>query len=169
MRLVFRRCRPRCFALFRTVLLETRGYFYCSPGGCVAPFLPPGRTDAHIDEIEFLAEVVCAVIWVGDVANLVLFGITDNSRANMRIAKGHAKKGAGLRLARAFRHWVIRSQFRYISPYCRSERNSPSGFLPRASVGEITDWADRNGLTRVLEFPKWGEFRNLHSKLRRVP
>ena len=78
---------------FSGISWETREYFYGHPSEFIEPFLPPVRIDAHINEIEFLAEAVCAVTWGEDMANLVLFGIADNSRANLRITKGHAKRG----------------------------------------------------------------------------
>ena len=44
-------------------------------------FLPIGRGEAHIDENEFLTEILRTVLWGEVEESLLLFGITDNATA----------------------------------------------------------------------------------------
>ena len=136
------------------------------PLNFLKPFLPVGRIRAHINEIEFLVEVFCTVTWGGDSENLAVMGIADNSCANMWMTKGHARRGAGLRLTRAFHHWMIRCKYRYFSFYCRSGHNTSAVFLSRASDLEIDEWVKGKNLTQIAHFPKWDAFCAMGEKLK---
>ena len=154
---------PTCFA---GINWSTREFFCESPDRFISPFLPKGRMIAHINEIEYLVEIACAVMWGEDEDSLVLCGITDNTCSNMWLTKGHARKGAGLRLTRVFHHWVLQRHFRFFSFYCRSEHNFSADFLSRSSEEDIAHWAYENQLARVHDFSRWYDFCSLNYKLK---
>ena len=111
--------------------------------------MPSGRTDAHINEHEFLTEILRTVLWGADDQCLMLLGVTDNSTSNMWFAKGRARRGVGLRLTRAFHRWMITESFRYGPFYCRSERNIAADYISRASGEELLVWESAHAMTRI--------------------
>ena len=122
------------------------------------PFYPDNRSSAHINETEYLTEILRAVLWSSDLPDLVMCGITDNTCSDMRFSKGRAKRGAGLRLTRTFHRWLLEKQFRMCSVYCRSGRNLTADFLSRASTIELEEWAGSHNMTRVNPLPIWEQF-----------
>ena len=114
-----------------------------------ASFMPPGRNTPHINENEFLTEVVCTVLWGRAEESLLLLGVTDSTTSNMWFSKGRARRGIGLRLTRAFHRWMLAQPFRFGSFYCRSDRNMAADYISRASEDELEVWAATNGMTRI--------------------
>lgn len=62
---------------------STREYFADAHGEFISPFLPSTRPNAHIDELEFLTEILRTVTWNVDSPKLSACGIADNSSSNM--------------------------------------------------------------------------------------
>ena len=137
---------------------STREYFGEGPGEFISPCLPSTRSDAQIDELEFLTEILRTVAWNVDSPNLAICGITDNSSSNMRYMKGKAKRGAGLQLARTFHKWLLTQHFRMYSFYCRSGRNMAADFLTRASPAAIDTWALERQMTKIDPRGSWSTF-----------
>ena len=143
---------PACFS---GINWAARQFFPGDPGGFIRHFLSPGRDSAHINEIERSVEMVCTVLRGADDANSALFGITANSRANMRFTKCHAESGDGLRLTRAPSRWVWKRSLRFLFFYCTSQHNASADFVARATDAEITACFNANQLTRINAFPDW--------------
>ena len=119
----------------------TKEFVVDGPKEFLLPFFPWNRTKAHINETEFLTEIICTVLWGADRSDVVVCGVTDNASADMWYSKGRAKRGVGMRLARTFHRWLLERQFRTHSFYCRSEHNITADFLSRASVAELEEWS----------------------------
>ena len=137
---------------------DNRTYFALGPQPFLVEFMPPGRTEAHINEHEFLTEILCTVLRGTDDQCLLLLGVADNSTSNMWFAKGRARRGLGLRLTRAFHRWVISKAFRYASFYCRSERDIDADFISRATEDELRTWESANAMTRTDPLSVWLDF-----------
>ena len=135
-----------------------REYFVIDPLPFIRPFLPISRNDSHIDELEYLVEIMRTVTWSYDDSNLILFGVTDNATANSWIANGKSRRGDGLQLTRTFHMWLLKQQFRFFSFYSRSGHNMSADFLPRASENEVAEWATRNRMARINHGASWGKF-----------
>ena len=114
----------------------------------MAPFLPANRDAAHINVVEFLTEILCAVVWSVNPPILVMCEITDNTSSDMRYTNGKARRGDGLRLARTFHRWLLSRVFRLYSCYWRSGRNLTAYFLPRADLPELGGCAIRKDMVR---------------------
>ena len=135
-----------------------REFFVEHPDEFARPFLPPNRRQAHINEVEYLTEVMRTAAWDFPRGNLVICGIADNSVSNMWYLKGKARSGAGLQLTRTSHRWLIEQRTRLYSFYCRSEHNATADFLSRAGDSEIHQWAIDNAMTRIDPRKKWNIF-----------
>ena len=135
-----------------------RTFFALGPTDLLSDFLPVGRSTPHINENEFLTEIVCTVLWERAKEPLLLLGVTDNATSNMWFYKGSARRGIGLRLTRAFRRWMLAQPFRFGSFYCRSDRNIAADFVPRASETDLSEWAITHGMTRIDPALVWKDF-----------
>ena len=137
---------------------DNRTYFALNPQPFLVEFMPAGRTEAHINEREFLKGILRTVLWGADDRSLLLLGVTDNSTSNMWFTKGRARRGVGLRLTRAFHRWVISQSFRYGPFYCRSEHNISADFTSRASEEELLTWEATHDMTRIDPTAEWLDF-----------
>ena len=137
---------------------HNRQFFVEPPGEFISPFLPFHRTHAHINEIEFPAEVMCTGIWSDNNPSLIICGISDNICSNSWVPKGKAKRGVGSKLFRAFHMWLIRNSFRFFVFYSRSGRNFSPDFLSRAGSRKVEEWARVNGMSRVNPRGAGGSF-----------
>ena len=137
---------------------NTRGYFVEEPDKFTRPLLPTTRDLPHINEIEYLVEVMCTALWGYDDNRLIICGVTDNITSNSWITKGKARRGAGLTIARTFHLWLLRQAFKFYSFYSRSEHNISADFLSRSPPGEINAWAQANGMTRAAPGATWEDF-----------
>ena len=137
---------------------DNRTFFAVDPLTLVSQFLPPGRSVPHINENEFLTEIVCTVLWGHAEESLLLLGVTDNTTSNMWFTKGRARRGIGLRLTRAFHRWMLAQPFRFGSFYCRSDHNINADLISRASEPELLAWAQTHGMTRIDPTLPWQEF-----------
>ena len=135
-----------------------REFFVEHPDEFIRSFLPPNRGKAHINEVEYLAEIMCTATWNFPNENLVICGIADNSVSNMWYLKGKERSGAGLQLTRTFHRWLIEQRTRLYSFYCRSGHNLTADFLSRAEKTEIHQRAIENAMTRIDPRQKWGNF-----------
>ena len=59
------------------------------------PALPPNRSTDHINEVEFLTEIMRTVTWTFDHDYLAICGITDNSTSNIGIPMGNRNEKQG--------------------------------------------------------------------------
>ena len=69
-------------------------FFAESPEGYIPPFLPPRRTSAHINEIEFSVEIMRTVFRSDNNPSLIMCGITDNACSNSWARKGGYRRGS---------------------------------------------------------------------------
>ena len=151
---------------------DTRTYFALGPLPVLREFMPAGLDTPHIDENEFLTEILRTVLRGEAEASLLLLGVTDNTTSNMWFAKGRSRRGVGLRLTRAFHRWTMARPFRYGSFYCRSERNVDADFVSRASDEELLTWETTQAITRVDPTAAWSQFRQaslIHSHVSSSP
>ena len=118
--------------------MQTRQFFAESTDVFIAPFHPFNRKKAHISEIEFLAEVLCAAIWSHNYPALTMCGITDDACSHIWIS-GKSRTGVGLDISRTFHLGSIRSNFRFFSFYRKSGRNFSPDFLSSATRNQIDD------------------------------
>lgn len=135
-----------------------REYCVVDPIPFIHPFLPLSRADSHINELEYLVEIMRTVIWSHDDANLILCGVTDNTTANSWITNGKPRRGAGLQSTRTFHLWLLKQKFRFFSSYSRSGPNMSGDFLPIASEEDIADWATGGRMARINPMGHWGGF-----------
>ena len=77
-------------------------FFVADPKEFLTPLCPSTRSVGHIREIEFGVEVLRTVFWSHSAQSLILCGLTDNTRSNMRSMSGKAKQGAALSPPRIF-------------------------------------------------------------------
>ena len=101
-------------------------------------FLPFNRTVSHINQIEYLAGVLCAVIWSRRNPPLIMRGIPDNTCPDVWISEGTSRRGAGLVRTRTPHLWVIGRNFRPFSFYSRLGRNF-SAYSPMEDGLEIAE------------------------------
>ena len=75
----------------------------------------------------------------------------------MLVTCGRARRGVGLRLARAFRRWVVELPLMFVDFYCRPGRNIAAGDIPRASAEELAIWGELSRWN-ALPHARMGEF-----------
>ena len=109
--------RPTCIGVVRW---GNREYFAEDDTPFPHPFRPVMRDTPHINDVGYLVELMCAVLWIYGDSQLVLCVVAENTASDRWVENGNPRRPHGPLSTRTFHMWLRKRAFRLFSFYSRS-------------------------------------------------